>query len=189
MKKKLLFFVMMLFVVCLFAVAASAVEVDGIYYTFTKTDAYPGYDGTATVNTENRTSGTLTNVVIPEIVEYDKDGDKVVDERYVVTAVSDSAFGANGGSNSPVVSVFIPKTVRTIGTHVFRQLKYLETVTIEARGYNPSTGEDYTVEINFTNAEFYNTKSLLSVDMSKSNVVQLGQYCFEYDSNLHTVLF
>ncbi len=187
--KKLLLFVTVLFAVCLLAVSVSAVEVDGIYYSFTKTDAYPGFDGTATVNTENRTSGTLTNVVIPEIVNYDKDGDGTTDEKYVVTAVADSAFGANGGSNSPVVSVFIPKTVKSIGNHVFRQLKCLETVEIEARGYNPSTGEDYTAEISFSNAEFYNTKTLLSVDMSKSNVVQLGQYCFEYDSNLHTVLF
>ena len=154
MKKKLLFFVMTFFVVCLLTVCVSAVEVDGIYYDFSNNDSYPGYDGTATVNEENRTKGTLTEVVIPEIVEYDSDDDGVVDKKYVVTAVAGSAFGANGGSNSPVVSVFIPKTVKTIGTHVFRQLKYLETVVIEARGYNPSTEEDYTAEIKLTNAEF-----------------------------------
>ena len=189
MKKKLLFFVMTFFVVCLLTVCVSAAEVDGIYYSFTNTDAYPGYDGTATVNEENRTKGTLTEVVIPEIVEYDSDDDGVVDKKYVVTEVVGSAFGANGGSNSPVVSVFIPKTVKSIGTHVFRQLKYLETVTIEARGYNPSTKEDYTVEIKFTNAEFYYSTKLTSVDMSQSNIVELGSYCFEGDSALHTVLF
>ena len=88
MKKKLLFFVMTFFVVCLLTVCVSAAEVDGIYYSFTNTDAYPGYDGTATVNEENRTKGTLTEVVIPEIVEYDSDDDGVVDKKYVVTAVA-----------------------------------------------------------------------------------------------------
>lgn len=189
MKKKLLFFVMTFFVVCLLTVCVSAAEVDGIYYSFTNTDAYPGYDGTATVTSENRTLGTLTEVIIPEIVEYDSDSDGVADKRYVVTAVDGSAFGSTSGSNHPVVSLFVPKTVKTIGTHAFRQLQYLQTVVIEARGYNPSTGEDWTTEINFTNGEFYSCPKLLSVDMSSSNVVQVGDNCFHYCSNLHTVFF
>ena len=188
MKKKLLFFVMIFFVVCLLTVCVSAVEVDGIHYTFKTTDAYPGYDGTATVNTDNR-NGTLANVVIPEIVEYDKDGDKVIDERYVVTEVAGSAFGSTGTTNNYVTSVFVPKTVKSIGTWVFRSCANLETVVIEARGYNPSTGEDYTAEIKFSDAEFYHCYKLTSVDMSKSNVVELAKFCFESDSALHTVLF
>ncbi len=189
MKKKILLFVMVLFVVCLLAISASAVEVDGIYYSFTNTDAYPGYDGTATVTSENRTSGALTEVIIPEIVEYDSDSDGVADKRYIVTAIADSAFGSTSGSNHPVVSLFVPKTVKSIATHAFRQLQQLETVVIEARGYNPSTGEDWTTEINFTNGEFYSCPNLLSVDMSNSNVVQLGNNSFISCSKMHTVLF
>lgn len=189
MKKKLLFFVMTFFVVCLLAISASAVEVDGIYYSFTNTDAYPGYDGTATVTSENRTSGTLTEVIIPEIVEYDSDSDGVADKRYIVTEIAGSAFGSTGGSNHPAVSLFVPKTVKSIGTHAFRQLQHLQTVVIEARGYNPSTGEDWTAEINFTNGEFYSCPNLLSVDMSNSNVVQLGDHSFISCSKMHTFLF
>jgi hypothetical protein len=74
--KLLLFFALIATFVCLFAITSSATPVDGIYYTFTKTDTYENYAGTATVNTHNRTKGTLTNVVIPEYVEYDKDGDE-----------------------------------------------------------------------------------------------------------------
>ena len=169
MKKKILFFVMTLFVVCLLTVCVSAAEVDGIYYSFTNTDAYPGYDGTATVTSENRTKGTLTEVIIPEIVEYDSDSDGVADKRYIVTEIADSAFGSTGGSSHPAVSIFVPKTVKSIGNHAFRQLQYLQTVVIEARGYNPSTDEDWAAEINLTNGEFYKCPELLSVDMSNSN--------------------
>lgn len=180
---------MTLFVVCLLTVCVSAAEVDGIYYSFTNTDAYPGYDGTATVTSENRTKGTLTEVIIPEIVEYDSDSDGVADKRYIVTEIADSAFGSTGGSSHPAVSIFVPKTVKSIGNHAFRQLQYLQTVVIEARGYNPSTDEDWAAEINLTNGEFYKCPELLSVDMSNSNVVQTGDNCFSVSSKLHTVLF
>ena len=198
MKRKIFLtvFLMALFV-CIFALCASAAVLIGddengyVYYDLYNNDTFPGYAGTATVSTANRTStdeNKSTHIVIPETVKYDTDGDGT-DEEYVVTAVDGSAFGANGGSNHPLVSIKIPKTVSSIGTHVFRDCENLQTVVIEARGYNPSTGEDYTAEIRFSDAEFYSCGELLSVDMSKSNIVQLGGYCFEGDSKLHTVLF
>lgn len=199
MKKKIFLTLLMIALcVCLFAICASAAVKIGddengyVYYDLYKNDTFEGYTGTATVSTANRTSedtNKSTHIVIPEVVEYDSDGDGTVDERYVVTKVAAEAFGKNGGSDHPLVSIKIPKTVSSIGIHVFRDCEKLQTVVIEARGYNPSTGEDYTAEIRFSDAEFYSCGELLSVDMSKSNIVELGGYCFEGDSKLHTVLF
>ena len=198
MKRKIFLtvFLMALFV-CIFALCASAAVLIGddengyVYYDLYNNDTFPGYAGTATVSTANRTStdeNKSTHIVIPEIVKYDSNGDGT-DEEYVVTAVEGSAFGANGGSSHPLVSITIPRTVRSIGTHAFRSLQNLETVVIKASGYNPSTGEDRTAEITFSNAEFYSCPKLLSVDMSKSNVTKVGDNCFTSCSKLHTVLF
>lgn len=199
MKRKIFLAILMIALcMCLFAICASAAVKIGddengyVYYDLSKNDTFEGYDGTATVSTANRTSEDTdksTHIVIPEVVEYDSDGDGTADERYVVTAVASEAFGRNGGSNHPLVSIKIPKTVSSIGIHAFRDCDKLQTVVIEARGYNPSTKEDYTAEIRFSNAEFYSCGELLSVDMSKSNVTQVGDHCFTSCSKLHTVLF
>ena len=202
MKKKIFLTLLMIALcVCLFAICASAATAVGdkengyVWYDLSKNNTFEGYTGTATVSTANRTDTDTenypkaTNVIIPEILELDTNGDGTVDERYVVTAVASEAFGRNGGSNHPVVSIKIPKTVSSIGIHAFRDCDKLQTVVIEARGYNPSTKEDYTAEIRFSNAEFYSCGELLSVDMSKSNVTQVGDHCFTDCSKLHTVLF
>ncbi len=181
--------------VCLFAICASAAvkigdETNGyVYYDLSKNSTFEGYDGTATVSTENRTSTDTdksTHIVIPEVVEYDSDADGIL-ESYVVTAVASQAFGKNGTSDHPIVSVVVPKTVATIGEHAFRGLSSLETVVIKAQGYNPVTGE--TSEVKFNNAEFYSTKSLVSVDMSESAVTKVGSVCFSYCSALESVKF
>ncbi len=184
MKKKILFFAMVLFVVCLLTICVSAAEVDGIYYSFTNTDAYPGYDGTATVTSENRTKGTITEMIIPEIVEYDSDSDGTPDKKYIVTTIADSAFGSTGTANSYIVSVFIPKTISSIGAHAFRKCSNLESVVIEAKGYNPVT--EKTSDVIFYNAEFMDCTKLLSVDLSNSQVTQVGGHCFRGCSSLTT---
>ena len=192
MKKKLLFFVMTFFIVCLLTVCVSAVEVDGIYYSFTPTDTYETYNGYATVTEENKTSGAKANVVIPECVEYDTNNDGIK-EKYVVTTIAANAFGCVAADNDEtkanqvITSVFISKTVQQIGNHAFRGCRALKTVVIEAKGYNPETEE--TCELQFTNAEFYRCYGLVSVDMSNSNVVQVGNDCFTYCSALTTVYF
>lgn len=198
MKKKIFLTLLMIALcVCLFAICASAAvkigdETNGyVYYDLSKNNTFEGYDGTATVSTANRTSEDTdksTHIVIPEVVEYDSDEDGVL-EKYVVTAVASEAFGNNSSNDSPspVVSITIPRTVKTIGTHAFRKLTALTTVIIKAQGYNPVTGE--TSELKFTNAEFYQTKSLVSVDMSESNIIQIGSVCFQGCSGLETALF
>ncbi len=198
MKKKIFLTLLMIALcVCLFAICASAAVKIGddengyVYYDLYKNDTFEGYTGTATVSTANRTSTDTdksTHIVIPEVVEYDSDEDGVL-EKYVVTAVASEAFGMNGSSSHPLVSITIPRTVRSIGVHAFRKLQNLQTVVINASGYNPVTGEDRTAEIKFSNAEFWTCPELLSVDMSKSNVTQVGDNCFTSCSKLHTVLF
>lgn len=202
MKKKIFLTILMIALcMCLFAICASAATAVGdkengyVWYDLSKNDTFEGYDGTATVSTANRTDTDTENypkateVVIPEILELDTNGDGTVDERYVVTAVASEAFGMNGSSSHPLVSITIPRTVRSIGVHAFRKLQNLQTVVINASGYNPVTGEDRTAEIKFSNAEFWTCPELLSVDMSKSNVTQVGDNCFTNCSKLHTVLF
>lgn len=196
MKRKIFLTILMIALcMCLFAICASAAvkigdETNGyVYYDLSKNNTFEGYDGTATVSTVNRTSEDTdksTHIVIPEVVEYDSDEDGVL-EKYVVTAVASQAFGSTGSTTHPLVSITIPKTVKTIGTHVFRNLTALTTVIIKAQGYNPVTGE--TCDISFADAEFYHAYALEYVDMSESNVVKLEKYCFESCSKLHTVLF
>ena len=81
MKKKLLFaLLLMLVFVCAFAILASAAEVDGVYYTLDS-------DGTATVNTENKTA-TATIASIPSTITVDG-------VPYKVDAISSGAFNGN----------------------------------------------------------------------------------------------
>lgn len=175
MKKLLTMALMLVVLVCALAITASAVEHNGIYYSLNATNK------TATVTNEN-VNCTLTEVVIPETITIDE-------VTYTVTKVDGSAFaGSDWAGNKVVTSVTIPKTVASIGTHVFRNCSALEEVVIEATGYNYETGEGNS-EISFSNAEFYYCTNLVSVDMSKSNVVGLGSNCFTSCGKLTTVLF
>lgn len=184
MKKKLLLALCMTaFVVCLLTISVSAIEVDEIYYTINSDKV------SVTVSSENRTSGTIAEVIIPETIQYDNDGDGTK-ETYVVTAIASSAFGSTSGSSSNnqyITSVSVPRTVATIGEHAFRSLANLKTVVIKASGYNLETSE--TSNVIFTNAEFMSCPVLESVVMSESNVTQVGGYAFQDCSALKSVSF
>ena len=183
-KKLLLFFALIAALTCLFAISSNATEVDGIYYTFTvNKGAYENYAGTATVNTNNATKCTLTEVIIPEYVEYDKDGDGVK-EKYLVTSVAESAF-KKSSSALPMTKMVIPKTVASIGKFVLQNQTNLQTLIIEARGYNPETGA--TSEFSFSNAEFMGCTGLLTVDMSEAKIKTVGGYAFKSCTKLQSV--
>ena len=80
MKKKLILVLSMVaFVVCLLAISVSAVEIDGIDYTFSGTEAF--------VNNGNQDCAK-TNVVIPSTVTHEG-------VTYTVTKIKDSAFRGN----------------------------------------------------------------------------------------------
>lgn len=91
MKKRLLLVVaMMALLCCLFALSVSAanVEVDGVYFTTTdNASAYEGYDGTASVNTSNKTA-TAEIATIPSTIT-------VGGKTYVVNKIDNDAFAGN----------------------------------------------------------------------------------------------
>ena len=143
MKKKLLLAISFIAVlVCIFTVSALAVEIDGIYYTLNDNNA------TATVNNENATKCTLENVVIPETVTYK-------DKEYTVTTIDHHAFsGTQGGwgKNQTIKTLYIPKTVSSIGNHFLRQCASIESVTIKAKNENG---------IELGDAEFHHLNTLI----------------------------
>ncbi len=177
MKKKIILaLVLVSAFVCLFAISASAAtEVDGIWYNLTVTDAEAKI-GTAEVTADNATQCTLTDVKIPSYVE--KDG-----ITYTVTTIAYHAFsGAQGswGKNQTIKSLYIPETVTSIGGHFLRECKSIETVVIKAKNPNGITLPD---------AEFYQCTSLVSVDMSESDITSFGQYTFYSCSSLTSIKF
>ena len=149
MKKKILLAISLAcLMICLFAVGALAVEIDGIYYTLNGS----GENATATVNNENATKCTLENVVIPSTVTYEN-------TTYTVIRVDDHAFSgskSNWGKNQTVKTLYIPETVTSIGNHFLRQCESIQSVTIKAKNEKGITLGD---------AEFYNCQNLISVDM------------------------
>ncbi|MBE6624748.1 MAG: leucine-rich repeat domain-containing protein [Ruminococcaceae bacterium] len=198
MKRKIFLTILMIALcMCLFAICASAAvkigdETNGyVYYDLSKNNTFEGYTGTATVSTANRTSEDTdksTHIVIPEVVEYDSNGDGTPDERYVVTAVAQYAFGHKDfiPDNVPLVSITIPRTISSIGTHAFRQCPSLETVICNAQAYNPVTGT--TGNVTLYDAEFYKCPNLKSVDMSNSTIVKFTKYTFTNCTSLETVI-
>ena len=200
MKKKIFLTLLMIALcVCLFAICASAATAVGdkengyVWYDLSKNNTFEGYTGTATVSQANRTNEDLetypraTNVVIPEVLELDTDEDGIIDERYVVTAIAQYAFGHKDYvPESSIVSITIPRTVSSIASHAFRQCQSLQTVVCNAQAYNPVTGTTGTIIL--YDAEFYKCPNLRSVDMSKSTIVRLVQYNFAICDNLETVI-
>ena len=83
MKKKLLLgIILVLAVMCLFAVTASAVEIKGVHYTLKG-----GENPTAEVSTDNQTA-TTEIVEIPSTIDYEG-------VTYKVTSIASSAFSGN----------------------------------------------------------------------------------------------
>ena len=171
MKKKILLAISLVsMLVCLFALSALAVEIDGIYYTLNGS----GENATAAVNNENATKCTLENVIIPSTVTYEG-------TTYTVNKIDAHAFSGSQGSwgkNQTVKTLYVPETVSSIGNHFLRQCSSVQSVTIKAKNANGITLGD---------AEFYNCTSLASVDMSESDITSFNQYTFHGCASLTTV--
>ena len=179
MKKKLLLFVVMLsMLACMLAVTALAVEVDGIYYSLNGS----GENAYAIVTSENRTSCTLADVVIPATIT-------VGDVTYKVTEIASSAWGNNYSSyadntktNQFIKSIVIGPNVKSVGNHAFRCLPYLEEVVFD--NYSAASA------ISMGNAEFMYNDLLTTVTFSeRCKVSQIGSNCFAYCNSLTTVDF
>ena len=123
MKKKILLaLVVVSMLVCLFAITSSAATLyEGIYYDLNATT------GTATVSANNRTDCTLKEMVIPATFDYDG-------VTYTVTALADRSIGhqdRNGGNNY-VEYIYVPSTVTSFGSQIFRNCPNLKTLKIDA---------------------------------------------------------
>lgn len=176
MKKKILLAISLTcLMICLFAISAFAVEIDGIHYDLSGS----GDSAVAKVNGTNKTGCALETVNIPEYVEHTVDG---VTTKYKVVEIYGSSFGstsATTSNNQAIKHLVIPSTVTKIGSHAFRNLANLETVVINSKSEEG---------ISFSNAEFYGCSKLVSVDMSNSDVVRIGDHCFRV-TGLQTVKF
>ena len=177
MKKKLLLFIAMLSLfVFVLAFSASAVEVDGIYYTVSGS----GDNAYAEVSAENRANCKLENVVIPDTIT-------VNGTTYKVTTIASSAWGNNYSSytdntktNQFIKTLTIGANVNSIGSHAFRCLPYLETVVFD--------NHSATSAISMSNAEFMYNDLLTSVTFTEnSKVSQIGGNCFAYCDSLETL--
>ena len=152
------------------SVSAASVEYKGIYYTTNDTDF------TASVNNKNATDCKLTDVVIPETIEYNNN-------TYTVTAIDYHAFSgtqSGWGKNQTIQTLEIPATVTSIGGHFLRECKSITSVVIKAKNANGIVLND---------AEFYNCTSLETVDMSESDITSFKQYQFYGCSSLVTVKY
>ena len=87
MKKKILLAISLTcLMICLFAISAFAVEIDGIHYDLSGS----GDSAVAKVNGTNKTGCALETVNIPEYVEHTVDG---VTTKYKVVEIYGSSFG------------------------------------------------------------------------------------------------
>lgn len=147
MKKIILLLSIMTFIVCLFAISASAVVVDGIDYSFNTKS------GEATVTSGNN-SCALTVVNIPETVTVTSEhtDDASLHGTYTVAYIANSAFR----DNKTVTEITTPSTIRGVGEHAFRSMAALTKATINAT-------EDFKC---FSNAEFWTNPQLVTVDLS-----------------------
>ncbi|MBO5262075.1 MAG: leucine-rich repeat domain-containing protein [Clostridia bacterium] len=144
-KKVILMLSMVAFVVCLFAISASALVVDGIDYSFK--------NGEATVTAENKNC-LLTVVNIPQTVTVTEEHTDTASLHgtYTVAYIADSAFR----DNKVVTEITTPSTIKSIGEHAFRSMTALKRATINAT-------ENFKY---FNNAEFWGDGELEYVDLS-----------------------
>ncbi|MBQ8145838.1 MAG: leucine-rich repeat domain-containing protein [Clostridia bacterium] len=137
MKRKIILaLTLMAVAICSLAISVSAVDINGIDYSFNGNEA--------TVTSANQ-GCELSVVNIPQTVEYEG-------VTYTVTSIANSAFR----NNKVVTSVETPSTIKSIGQHAFREMTALKTVVLRA-------SEDFK---RFSDAEFYQCKVLESIDMS-----------------------
>lgn len=114
MKKRLfLLIAIVAALMCLFAISASAVAIDGIEYTLDDSTK------TATVD-NNRTYSASTVVVIPQTVTNG-------DASYTVTAVANEAFR----NNDTITTIVFPSTITVLNGYTFSECDSLTAVYID----------------------------------------------------------
>ncbi|MBQ4510080.1 MAG: leucine-rich repeat domain-containing protein [Clostridia bacterium] len=176
MKKKIvLALAMALLLACVFVISASAAEcIDGIYYTFSGTEA--------TVSSDNQKSCEVETVVIPEKVTFGN-------AEYTVTAIAARAFGSsnNGNGNGKIKSVTVPSTITSIGDYAFSNCTALTAVYSKSPiiGYRMFYHCDELTTIKLENtveigAAAFNNASLSKVSSLElpEGLTTIGEYAF-----------
>ena len=183
MKKKIfLVLAVVAMLACIFAISASAAEcIDGVYYTFSGTEA--------TVSSDNQKNCVLETVVIPEKVIFGG-------AEYTVTTIAAKAFGSQNtaGGNGNIKAITVPSTVTSVGEYAFgncpnlteaycKSEKIGSRMFIDCSSLKTVTFEN-TVEIG-TNA--FNRTQLTSV-VIPSTVTTVGNYAFKECGSLTKVV-
>ena len=177
MKKKILLaLIIVSMLVCLFAISASAVSIDGIEYTLSGTSA--------TVAESNKNTCTLKDVVIPETITSDG-------KTYTVTAIAVNAFQYR----ESIETVSIPKTITIIKGYTFRgcinlksfnfngaPITEIEAYTFDGCALLSSVNIPDTVKT-FGQGAFYGCKALTSIELP-SALTSIGGKCFQNCSGL-----
>ncbi len=183
MKKQIfLTLTMVALLVCAFAISAYAAEcIDGIYYTFSGTEA--------TVSGDNQKNCELETVVIPEKV-------KSGDTEYTVTAIASKAFGSQNkqGGNSRVKSVTVPSTVKSVGEYAFGNCPnitevYCKSEKIGSRMFiDCNILETLTLENTVEIGGNAFNRTIITSVVIPSTVTKVGDYAFKECTSLTKVV-
>ena len=176
--KKVLFALTVVFVICLFAISVSAIEVDGVYYDIDTNNKV------ATVNTENRTA-TTEIATIPSTIEYEG-------VTYMVTKISNDAFNGNTAVKEiRILSVHIKAIPSGMIMNTYNgalekiYIDFSNITSIGDAGLNPSDqGNGNNPMIN--NFYYYDAKAFLKdgssvviTDPDFSNCTNIGSAAFQ----------
>ena len=183
MKKILTIVFAILSMCCLFSIAISAVDIDGVDYTLTESAS----GNTAIVSTENKKMQTK-NVVIPKVVTYGG-------ESYTVTTIARQAFEANTSIETLVIEADLGAT--GLKDYAFSQCSNLKQITlpssltvIPGRCFRQCTSlTEITLPSNLQelgSCAFWKCTGLISIDIPAS-VTVISDKVFEECTALKTV--
>ena len=155
----------LLLLVALLPMVANAynAEINGIYYTFSGTNAIVTFKSTGEVTIPPSYNSYSGDVVIPATVTYDG-------KTYTVTSIGSSAFGSCSG----LTSITIPNSVTSIGSYAFSSCSNLPSIAIPN---NVTSIGSYA---------FSNCSSLTSVTIPNS-VTSIGGSAFRNCSSLPSI--
>ena len=183
MKKILTIVFAILSMCCLFSIAASAVEIDGVDYTLTESDS----GNTAAVSIANKKMQTK-DVVIPQTVTYEG-------KTYTVTTIVRQAFEANTSIETLVIEANLGAT--GLKGYAFSQCSSLKQVTLPSsltvipeRCFKQCTSlTEFTLPSNLQelgSCAFWKCTGLTSIDIPAS-VTEISDKVFEGCTGLKSV--
>jgi hypothetical protein len=164
--------------------SASDIKIDGIYYSFTKSEAIVSYSHYTDERNQNAYSG---DIVIPESVTYNG-------QIYNVTSISNYAFSYC----AKITSVTIPNTITSIGQYAFNRCSGITSVIIPnsvtsiggGAFYGCSSLSSFTFSDNMTTISggLFEGCSRLSSIIIPNNITSIGNGAFKNCYNLNFII-